>query len=51
VDYRIVIGGAKSYAYKLNNGDIEVKQKGITLDRNNCEILDFDTFQGHGAEP
>ena len=41
----IVIGGAKSYAYKLNNGAIDVKQKGITLDRNNCELLDFDIFR------
>jgi hypothetical protein len=41
----IVIGGAKSYAYKLNDGGIDVKQKGITLDRNNSELLDFDVFR------
>jgi len=41
----IVIGGAKSYAYKLNDGTIDLKQKGITLDRNNSELLDFDTYR------
>jgi hypothetical protein len=41
----IVIGGAKSYAYKLNDGTIDVKQKGVTLDINNTELLDFDIYR------
>ena len=40
-----VFGGAKSYASKLNDGSVDVKQKGATLDRNNSELLDFDTYR------
>ena len=29
----IIVGGAKSYAYKLNDGTIDVKQKGITQEQ------------------
>ena len=35
----IVVAGAKSYAYKTKKGHIEIKMKGITLDRANANIL------------
>ena len=38
-------GGAKSYAYRTNKGDFEIKQKGITLDVANDKILTFDAFK------
>ncbi len=41
----LVIGGAKSYGYKTKNGKISIKQKGITLSRDNEEIINFDTFK------
>ncbi len=41
----LVVGGAKSYDYKTNKGKIVIKQKGITLDRANNEIFNFDTMK------
>ena len=46
----LVIGGAKSYSYKTKygctkKGKIQVKQKGITLDRANDEVVNFDTMR------
>jgi hypothetical protein len=46
----LVVGGAKSYAYKTKYGctkkrKIQVKQKGITLDRANDEVINFDTMR------
>ena len=45
-----MIGGAKSYAYKTKygctkKGKIQVKQKGITLDMSNDEVVNFDTMR------
>ena len=40
-----VCGGAKSYAYKTNKGKINIRQKGITLDVANNEILTFENFK------
>ena len=37
----LVIGGAKSYAYRTNKETIVCKQKGITLDRNNEKKVNF----------
>ena len=42
----VVIGGAKSYAYSTKNGKVVVKQKGITLDVANCEIVNFESMRG-----
>ena len=41
----LVIGGAKSYAYITNTGKIEIRQKGITLDRANSNKVTFDTMR------
>ena len=41
----MVVGGAKSYSYKTNKGRIVVKQKGITLDMANDEVVNFDTMR------
>jgi hypothetical protein len=41
----IVIGGAKSYAYKTKNGKTVIKQKGITLNRDNDSIINFNTMK------
>jgi hypothetical protein len=46
----LVVGGAKSYSYKTKygctkKGKIQVKQKGITLDRANDEVINFDTMR------
>ena len=40
-----VWAGAKSYAYKTTNGKTEVKQKGITIDRNNASCVTFDLMK------
>ena len=45
-----VIGGAKSYSYKTKygctkKGKVQVKQKGITLDMANDEVVNFDTMR------
>ena len=42
----IVIGGAKSYSYTTDTGKVVVKQKGITLDVENSEIVNFDSTKG-----
>ena len=36
---------AKSYAYKTNKGHIEIKMKGITLDRDNANIFTFERIR------
>ena len=41
----VVVGGAKSYAYKMADGKTCVKQKGITLDCNNSELVNFETLK------
>jgi hypothetical protein len=41
----MVLGGAKSYAYVLDDGTVEIKQKGITMDRRNANILTFDKYK------
>jgi len=46
----LVIGGAKSYSYKTKygctkKGKVQVKQKGITLDIANDEVVNFDTMR------
>jgi hypothetical protein len=41
----IIVGGAKSYSYKTNKGKIVIKQKGITLDRNNSNIFTFENVK------
>jgi hypothetical protein len=44
------VGGAKSYLYKTKcggtkKGKVQVKQKAITLDMANNEIVNFDTVR------
>ena len=41
----IVNGGAKSYAHKFSDGKIVIKQKGITLDKANCDLVNFETMK------
>lgn len=46
----LVIGGAKSYSYKTKYGctkkdKVQVKQKGITLDMANDEVVNVDTMR------
>ena len=41
----LVIGGAKSYSYKTKEGKVVVKQKGITLDRANDKVINFETLK------
>ena len=46
----LVIGGAKSYSYKTafgctKKGKVSVKQKGITLDRANDKVVNFETMK------
>ena len=41
----LVVGGAKSYSYRTNSGKIVVKQKGITLDRANETIVNFEAIK------
>ena len=38
-----VVGGAKSHCYKKNTGETVIKQKGITMDVANSEIITFET--------
>jgi hypothetical protein len=38
----LVVGGAKSYSYKTAGGKTVLKQKGVTLDRANDTVIDFD---------
>jgi hypothetical protein len=40
--HEMVVGGAKSYAYKTKEGKIAMAMKGITLDVNNCKAVNFD---------
>jgi hypothetical protein len=40
-----VVAGAKSYAYKTKKGHIEIKMKGITLDRANANIFTFERIR------
>jgi hypothetical protein len=46
----LVVGGAKSYSYRTKygctkKGKVQVKQKGITLDMANDEVVNFDTMR------
>ena len=41
----IVCGGAKSYSYKTNLGNIVLKQKGITLDVANSNVFTFENVR------
>ena len=41
----LVVGGAKSNNYKTNKGKLVVKQKGITLDMADDEVVNFDTMR------
>ena len=41
----IVCGGAKSYAYRTQQGKISVRQKGITLDIANNERINLETMR------
>ena len=46
----LVVGGAKSYSYQTaygctKKGEVMVKQKGITLDRANDEVVNFDAMK------
>ena len=40
-----MVGGAKSNSYKTNKGKLVVKQKGITLDMADDEVVNFDTMR------
>ena len=42
----LVIGGAKSYGYKTGKGKVVSKQKGITLDKANNNVVHFDSMKG-----
>jgi hypothetical protein len=37
----LVIGGAKSYSYKTNKGNVAFKQKGMTMDVANTDVINF----------
>lgn len=41
----LVIGGAKSYAYKTKKGKIENKQKGIVMDISNQKLVSFERYK------
>ena len=41
----LVVGGAKSYSYRTNRGKLIIKQKGITMDTPNSDILSFDAMK------
>ncbi len=41
----LVIGGAKSYSYKTNKGKVVIKQKGITMDVANIDMINFETMK------
>ena len=41
----MIIGGAKSYAYVTNKGKPVIKQKGITLDKANSSLVNFETMK------
>ena len=41
----LVVGGAKSYAYKTANGKVVIKQKGVTLDKANDDVVHFDSMK------
>ena len=41
----MIIGGAKSYAYKTNKGKIEMRLKGITLDHANSLKISYEAFK------
>ena len=46
----LVVGGAKSYSYQTDygctkKGKVMVKQKGITLDRANDQVVNFETMK------
>jgi hypothetical protein len=41
----LVIGGAKSYAYRTKAGKIEMKQKGINLNMTTSRTCNFDNFR------
>ena len=41
----LIVGGAKSYAYRTHKGKIVVKQKGITLDKANETRVNFESFK------
>jgi hypothetical protein len=41
----MALGGAKSYGYITNDKHIDIKQKGITMDRNNTEIVNLDSYR------
>ena len=41
----LVVGGAKSNNYKTNKGKLVVKQKGITLDMADDEVVNFDPMR------
>ena len=38
----MVVAGAKSYAYKSQDGKVAMAMKGITMDVANSKIVDFD---------
>ena len=40
-----ICGGAKSYGYTTNTGNIVIKQKGISLDYANSKILTFQNMR------
>ena len=45
----LVVGGAKSYSFKTaygstKKGKVQVKQKGITLDKANDDVVNFETM-------
>ena len=41
----LVIGDAKSYSYKTNKGKVVIKQKGITMDVANTDVINFEIMQ------
>ena len=41
----LVVGGAKSYGYKTSKGKVVIKQKGVTLDKANDDVVHFDSMK------
>ena len=41
----LVVGGAKSYGYKTAKDKVVIKQKGVTLDKANDDVVTFDSMK------
>jgi len=41
----MILGSARKYAYKLDDGTVEIKQKGITMERRTANIFACDKYK------